>query len=145
MLKSIELCDVYSKLSACMKKIFLIVMLFLLPLQYSWAMVASYDAHVTQNAQAHFGHHEHQALDSHALDSHADNNDLADNDKSDKNTQKAKIHDHFGYSHLSSGELLSCNLPTFTSEAKQFSIQYLFTYFSSPNYHPERPNWPAFV
>ena len=123
-----------------MKKIFLIVMLFLLPLQYSWAMVSSYDAHVTQDAQAHFGHHEHQAVES-----HIEKNDLADHDKSDKNTQKVKIHDHFGYLHLSSGELLSYNLPTFTSEAKQFSIQYLFTYFSSPNYHPERPNWPAFV
>ena len=113
-----------------MKKLFLILMLFLLPLQYTWAMVASYDIHGAQETQAHFGHHEHQATEGHA-----------EKNKSDKNTQTAKIHDHFGFSHMSSCEVLSHDFPIFVSEAKQFSIQYLFTYHSPPNYQPERPNW----
>ena len=121
-----------------MKKVFLTFMLFLLPLQYTWAVVASYDTHGALDTQAHFGHHEHQATDS-----HIDNADLADNNKSGKNSQTAKIHDHFGFLHMSSGELLSHDLPVFVPEAKQFSIRYLFTYHSPPNYQPERPNWIA--
>ncbi len=127
-----------------MKKLFIVAMLFLLPLQYTWAMVASYDAHGAQDIQAHFGHHQHQVLHQ-ALDSHTDSNDLADNHKSGKNTQEAKIHDHFGFLHMSSGELLSHDLPIFVSETKQLSIQYLFNYRSPPTYQPERPNWFAAV
>ena len=119
-----------------MKKLFLILMLFLLPLQYTWAMVASYDTHGAQDTQAHFGHHEHQATEN-----HTDSIDLAGDNEGNANTQTAKIHDHFGFSHMSSGEVLSHDLPIFVSEAKQFSIQYLFTYHSPPNYQPERPNW----
>ena len=115
-------------------------MLLLLPLQYTWAMVASYDTHGALDTHAHFGHHEHQASGN-----HTNGDDLADNDKSDKNTQKAKIHDHFGFLHMSSGELLSHDLPVFVSEAKQFSIQYLFSHHSPPTYQPERPNWLAAV
>ena len=121
-----------------MKQFFLILMMCLLPYQFAWAMVASYDTHGAQDTQAHFGHHEHQIAQS-----HTDNTDLADNNKSDKNTQTAKIHDHFGFLHMSSSEILNHDLPIFVSEAKQFSIQYLFTYHSPPNYQPERPNWIA--
>jgi hypothetical protein len=121
-----------------MKKFFLILMMCLLPYQFAWAMVASYDTHGAQDTDVHFGHHEHQAMDK-----DTDNNDLAENDKSDKNTQKAKIHDHCGFLNLSCLELSSHDLPVFVSAAKQFSIQYLFNYHSSPNYQPERPNWIA--
>lgn len=123
-----------------MKKFFLILMMCLLPHQFAWAMVASYDTHGLLDTQVHFGHHEHQVQDS-----DADKHDSTDNAQSDKNTQKAKIHEHFGFSHMSSGELLSHDLPIFVSEAKQFLIQYLFNHHSPPTYQPERPNWLAAV
>lgn len=121
-----------------MKQCFLILMMCLLPYQFAWAMVASYDTHSKQDTQAHFGHHEHQSIDS-----HTDNTDLANDNKSDTKTQTTKTHEHFGFLHMSSGELLSHDLPIFAPEAKQLSFQYLFTYYSPPNYQPERPNWLA--
>ena len=119
-----------------MKKFFLILMICLLPYQFAWAMVAGYDTHDAQDTQAHFGHHEHQATEN-----HTDSIDLAGDNEGDTNTQTAKSHVHCGFLHLSCGEVLSHDLPIFVSETKQFSIQYLFTYHSPPNYQPERPNW----
>ena len=43
-----------------MHRIFAIVLLVLLPLQFSWAAVASYCGHETQAGAEHFGHHDHQ-------------------------------------------------------------------------------------
>ena len=45
-----------------------ILLLAVLPFQFSWAAVASYCAHETQVVAGHFGHHEHQ-LDADASDS----------------------------------------------------------------------------
>ncbi len=131
------------------EKIFLIFMLFLLPLQYTWAIVANYDTHHAHDSQAHFGHHEHQTTLIHETNHeknhsdiiHSDLVDVASDNEGGTNTQAAKVHDHFGFLHLSCLELLSHDLPIFAFEAKQFSIQYLFTYHSPPNYQPERPNW----
>ena len=115
-------------------------MLFLLPLQYTWAMVASYDMHYAQDTEMHFGHHEHDGIDN-----HTNNTDLVDDNESNSQTQTTKIHEHFGFLHMSSGELLSHDLPILVVEAKRPSFQYLFTYHSPPNYQPERPNWLAAV
>jgi hypothetical protein len=41
-------------------RILAIVLLALLPLQFSWAAVASYCGHEEQAGATHFGHHEHQ-------------------------------------------------------------------------------------
>lgn len=43
-----------------MRRLLAIVLLALLPLQFSWAAVASYCGHEEQAGAAHFGHHEHQ-------------------------------------------------------------------------------------
>ncbi len=43
-----------------MRRLLAIVLLVLLPLQFSWAAVASYCKHETQADAEHFGHHEHQ-------------------------------------------------------------------------------------
>jgi hypothetical protein len=46
-----------------------IVLLMLLPLQFSWAAVATYCGHETEAAAGHLGHHEHQhpaGADTHA-------------------------------------------------------------------------------
>ncbi|KQQ86738.1 hypothetical protein [Massilia sp. Leaf139] len=42
-----------------MKRIFLIVLLVLLPLQFSWAIAGTYCAH-EEAAAPHFGHHVHK-------------------------------------------------------------------------------------
>jgi hypothetical protein len=45
------------------RRIFVILLLALLPLQFSWAAVASYCGHETQAGVEHFGHHDHQHHD----------------------------------------------------------------------------------
>ena len=127
-----------------MKKIFLIFMLFLLPLQYAWAMAANYDTHNAQDSQAHFGHHEHPSSESHHDTTVFDTtDDLADDNKSDTNTQPAKCHIHCGFLHLSCAEVLSHGLPGFTPETNLYLNQYAFNYPSPPTNALERPNWLA--
>lgn len=43
-----------------MRRWFSILLLTLLPLQFSWAAVASYCGHQNEAQARHFGHHEHQ-------------------------------------------------------------------------------------
>jgi hypothetical protein len=43
-----------------MRRVLAILLLALLPLQFSWAAVASYCGHEEQVGATHFGHHEHQ-------------------------------------------------------------------------------------
>lgn len=42
-----------------MRRFLVIVLLALLPLQFTWAAVASYCGHESQASAAHFGHHDH--------------------------------------------------------------------------------------
>jgi hypothetical protein len=120
------------------KKLLLIIMLFLLPLQYTWAMVASYDLHDAQDTEVHFGHHEHPADEN-----HIDHIDLSGDEETNK--QAANCHVHLGFSHLSCSELIGYALPVFDQQAVHLSTPYLFTYHSSPSYQPERPNWALLV
>lgn len=46
-----------------MRRFLAIVLLALLPLQFSWAAVAAYCGHEAPTEAAHFGHHEHQHHD----------------------------------------------------------------------------------
>ncbi len=46
-----------------MRRWLVILILTLLPLQFSWAAVAVYCGHETGEAAQHFGHHEHQHTD----------------------------------------------------------------------------------
>jgi hypothetical protein len=43
-----------------MKRVFLVILILLLPLQLSWAAVASYCQNEVSQARVHFGHHEHK-------------------------------------------------------------------------------------
>ena len=43
-----------------MRRLFMIFLLVLMPLQLSWAAMASYCQHETGAAAKHFGHHDHQ-------------------------------------------------------------------------------------
>ena len=57
-----------------MKRLILIFLALVLPLQFAWASAAAYCRHeVTASAKAHFGHHEHQhRAASGKQDAHAD-------------------------------------------------------------------------
>ena len=142
-----------------MKKTFLIIMLFLLPFQYTWAMVASYDTHGKHDNQAHFGHHEHPIANhelassestSHKLKSivlkSIEANGSVDNvahphnkqDNSDK--QAAQNHVHYGFCHLSCGEVLGYDLPSFDQSRPILASHYLFNYHSPPANTLDRPN-----
>ncbi|MDP3141963.1 MAG: hypothetical protein Q8M52_09850 [Methylotenera sp.] len=121
-----------------MKKLFLIIMMFLLPYQYAWAMVANYDTHQVKGTQSHFGHHEHQAD---AVKSHISDVDSAS--KTDGDTQTSKNHVHYGFCHMPCGELLNQTLPAFEPIGSHFSSRYLFNYHSPPASALERPNWIA--
>lgn len=121
-----------------MKKIFLIIILFLLPLQYTWAMVASYDTHDaqdhdTQDTEIHFGHHEHY---SDVLTSDANSNQPDSQDAENLNS-----HLHLGFFHLSCGELNGNVIPQFEQLTVHNITPYLFVYHSPPTFQPERPNW----
>ncbi len=112
-------------------------MLFLLPLQYTWAMVAGYDTHDAQDTEVHFGHHEHYAD---VLTSNTDSNQ-----PNNPETKNLDSHVHLGFFHLSCGELIGYALPVFEQQALQMTTPYLFTYHSPPSYQPERPNWVSLV
>ncbi len=43
-----------------MRRLFMIFLLVLMPLQLSWAAMASYCQHESSASAKHFGHHEHQ-------------------------------------------------------------------------------------
>jgi hypothetical protein len=125
-----------------MKKIFLILMLFLLPLQYTWAMVASYDMHDAQDNEVHFGHHEHHVD---ALSSDAHSNQPDNQTTKNQSTKNLDNHLHLGFFHLSCGELIDYALPEFEQQVVQVTTPYLFTYHSPPSYQLERPNWAPLV
>jgi hypothetical protein len=120
-----------------MKKLFLILMMCLLPYQFAWAMVASYDTHGAHDTAVHFGHHEHLVLTSDANQS-SDTNQSTDSETS-------KNHLHLGFFHLSCGELIGHDLPKFEQQTIHFVTLYTFSYYSPPSSQPERPNWTTLV
>ncbi len=73
-----------------MRKVLLILLLFALPFQYSWAAAAAYCQHGTTHA-THFGHHSHQHV--------AQAGEAAD--KSEEKAKMAALDDDCGYCHLS--------------------------------------------
>ncbi len=112
-------------------------MMCLLPYQFAWAMVASYDTHSATDTKVHFGHHEHSAQSSEsALELAVEQANTPDADKLD-------AHLHLGCFQLSCCGLIGYVMPVFEQQASQAVTPYLFTYRSSPNYQPERPNWLA--
>ncbi len=120
-----------------MKKLFLILMMCLLPYQFAWAMVASYDTHGVQDTDVHFGHHEHVAL--------ADDVNQSPDANQSTDLNSTQNHLHLGFLHLSCGELIGHTLPVFEQQAIHFVTPYTFSYYSPPNSQPERPNWTSLV
>lgn len=145
-----------------MRKFFLILMMCLLPYQYAWSMVATYDTHGSSDTGVHFGHHAHEVdavkIDLTPLDLvpditqldlvQADLVQLSDTlnaDQNDSDTSTSKNHVHYGLFHMSCGELLYQALPVFEPIGSHFSSQYLFSYHAPISSALDRPNWSAAV
>ena len=125
-----------------MKKLFIIVMMFLLPYQYAWALVASYDVHGAdqhneQVDESHFGNHEHQ---SNVMNTKA-NTDKAHPISNSQNNS----HDHYGFFHLTCGEMLNSDLPVFEVTGDQFLSQYSLVYHDPTSNVLDRPKWSYLI
>ena len=144
-----------------MRKLFLILMMCLLPYQFAWSMVASYDTHGFKDTGVHFGHHAHEVdpveINLTALDlAQADiaqfksfwldfvqHSDALNADQNDSDTSTSKNHVHYGLFHMSCGELHYQALPVFEPIGNHFSSQYLFSYHAPVCNALDRPNWAA--
>lgn len=66
-----------------MRRVLLLILLTILPLQFAWAAATAYCQHESGEATKHFGHHEHQhraAADAAAKDTKVSSSALADTD-----------------------------------------------------------------
>jgi hypothetical protein len=122
------------------KKFFLIIMMFLLPYQYAWAMVVTYDVHDTnhyssQVSEVHFGHHVHSENPTHVKI------EFENKDSQEPANQECGKHFHSGFSHLSCGELLNASLLIFEMPVVQYINQYSLAYKAPTPYTLERPKW----
>ncbi len=129
-----------------MRKLFLILMMCLLPYQFAWSMVATYDTHGVKYTGVHFGHHAHE-LDAVEIDlTQLDLVQLSDTlnaNQNDSDTSTSKNHVHYGLFHMSCGELMYQALPVFEPIGSHFSSQYLFSYHAPVSNTLDRPNWSA--
>ena len=116
-----------------MCKVFFIVLMLILPVQFGWAAVAGYCHHETGEAAKHFGHHEHQhraAQDGASKDSKAPTSLGADTD--------------CGVCHLSAAQPVpsaETELAIVGTEAPRFA--YVARYDSYIPSGPERPDRSA--
>ena len=131
-----------------MRKLFLILMMCLLPYQFAWSMAASYDTHGVSDTGVHFGHHAHEVdaveIDLTQLDL-VQLSDTLNADQNDSDTSTSKNHVHYGLFHMSCGELIYQTLPVFEPIGSHFSSQYLFSYHAPISNALDRPNWSASV
>ncbi|WP_283441376.1 cation efflux protein, CzcI family [Noviherbaspirillum suwonense] len=112
-----------------MKKYLLILMLFALPFQYSWAAAAAYCQHETTHT-SHFGHHSHHHV--------AQAEKLAE--KSDEKSKLATLDDDCGYCHLSCQVTPTSFTPELT--VPQALAPPVLQFISFSSYFPEGPKRP---
>lgn len=114
------------KISA-MRRLFILFLLCLLPLQISWAAVGDYCGHEQDNAAQHFGHHD---------DAHEPSPSPSDDGKQDAQS--------FGHGHCHLSGFLGV-LSTFADTAHECvhprPHEGEGTYQSRPTCPPERPQW----
>ena len=116
-----------------MRRFVFILLMAILPIQFSWAAVTSYCRHETGNASNHFGHHQHQhraAPDDASKDQKADVPAGADND--------------CGTCHLSGAQTIAGQTSSvFASEGASPLFEFGWLYDSHISSGPERPDRPA--
>lgn len=113
-----------------MKKFLLILLLTILPLQYTWAAAAVYCKH-EQSSSTHFGHHSHQHK-----------TQVDEPDEPDEAKKSKELHGDCEYCHLFSHTYLLHQVSDFDLPAKPERAQALRLTFSShiPDL-PKRPDW----
>jgi carbon starvation protein CstA len=111
------------------KKLILIFLLMLLPLQFSWAAAAVYCQHEQEQTTHHFGHHSHQHE--------------AKADPSDDNADhSAKVHDDCGYCHLScQASFVMASFDIAAPDGWTYLELYPISYSSHLPDGPKRPDW----
>jgi hypothetical protein len=113
------------------KKIFLILMLALLPLQFSWAAVAVYCQH-EQEASTHFGHHSHE----HEADATAQIDDSSDEGA------LAKVDADCAVCHISAQPSFLNSPPIVTPpQVATHATQLQTDYSSHIPEGPQKPDW----
>ena len=113
-----------------------ILLLVLLPFQFTWGVAATYCEHETSSEVQHFGHHVH---------SHAEGAHQAQGKKpspGDKAKSKFGLDSDCGTCHLSAAKPVSALNVSLADPATQVMSTNADLRFSSqaPD-HPERPNW----
>ncbi len=111
-----------------LKRFFLLLMLFVVPLQMSWAVESNYCQHETGKAAQHFGHHAHTHQ--------------SQPDDDSKNSPLSKIDKDCSYCHMSNISIFSSSfsLPPILVTAEVGVVNTISISFSSPD-RPERPKW----
>lgn len=126
-----------------MRRLFAILLLAFLPLQFSWAAVAGYCGHESGAQAQHLGHHDHQHTD------HADQTDQTDVSMGDDQANAAgPTGSDFDCGHCHTS---CCNLPALANTPLPLAIashpvtpgeSILRTLAQTP---PERPQWLRFA
>ena len=117
------------------------MLVFLLPLQATWAAVANYDTQAVHDSSNHFGHHEHQSIDIDDVNIDLAKDSLVNDNTANVGTDNLKSHAHYGFNHLSCDVGLGQCLPVFAPEDNHYTNPYLFNYHSPPSNTLDRPNW----
>ena len=117
------------------------MLIFLLPLQTTWAAVANYDLQSVHDSSEHFGHHEHDSIDHDDANIDLAKENITKDSEADAGTDSFKNHVHYGFNHLSCYVGLSQSLPIFAPKDNQYTNHYLFNYHSPPSNTLDRPNW----
>lgn len=101
-----------------MKRFFLIFLLMVLPLQYSWAAAAAYCQHENEPT-THFGHHSHQHQSQAETEPSGDENDLA------------QVHNDCGVCQFAGQATFLTALPKVLAPPGAFAAPPLFVSFNS--------------
>ena len=115
-----------------MKRLVLMFLMLMLPLQFSWAGVSAYCQHETSAAAQHVGHHDHQHQKS--------------SDTGDDGSTPGKAHADCGYCHLAHrcAAVAAVSMPAFVCDGMAIDPQpeIPLSYFPDG---PERPKWLRFA
>ena len=115
-----------------MKRLVLMFLMLMLPLQFSWAGVSAYCQHETSATAQHVGHHDHQHQKS--------------PDTGDDGGAPDKAHADCGYCHLahSCAAVPAVSMPAFVRDGMAIDPQPETPRSYFPD-GPERPNWMRFA
>jgi hypothetical protein len=116
------------------KKLLLIFLLMLLPLQFSWAAAAPYCQHEQEQTTQHLGHHSHL----HEAKADAD----ANGDAPDGVADYSATHDDCGYCHLScQASFVMASFDIAAPDGWAYLELYPASFSSHISDGPKRPDW----